>query len=50
MAKNLILHTDKPISEISEDVGFNQLSHFIKQFRGNYGLSPLKYRNKYGKQ
>ena len=49
MAKNLILHTDKPISEISGDVGFNQLSHFIKQFRDHYGLPPLKYRKQYGK-
>lgn len=47
-AKNMIVHTDKPISEISGDVGYNQLSHFIKQFRDSYGLSPLKYRNKYG--
>lgn len=50
IAQNLIIHTDKPISEISEDVGYNQLSYFIQQFRDNYGLSPLKYRNKYGQK
>lgn len=48
MAKNLIIHTDKPISEISADVGFNQISYFIEKFRQNYGLSPLRYRNKFG--
>nr|WP_314464762.1 AraC family transcriptional regulator [uncultured Clostridium sp.] len=48
IAKNIIIHTDKSISEISADVGYNQISHFIKQFRNSYGLSPLKYRNKYG--
>ncbi len=48
VAKNMIIHTDKPISEISADVGYNQISHFIKQFRDSYGLPPLKYRNKYG--
>lgn len=46
-AKNMILHSDKSVSEISADVGFNQVSHFIAQFRKSYGLSPLKYRNKY---
>ncbi len=50
MAKNLILNTRKPISEISADVGYNQISHFIEQFRGAYGLSPLKYRNKFSGQ
>ena len=44
-AKNLITHTYRPISEISADVGYNQISHFIEQFRNSYGLSPLKYRN-----
>ena len=45
MAKNLILNTKKPITEISADVGYNQISYFIEQFKGAYGLSPLKYRN-----
>ena len=40
VARNLIIHTNKPISEISEDVGYNQLSYFIQQFRDNYGLPP----------
>ncbi len=44
-AKNLITHTYRPISEISADVGYNQISHFIEQFRNSYGLSPLEYRN-----
>lgn len=47
-AKNLIVHTGKTISEISEEVGYRQISHFIQQFRNSYGLPPLKYRNKYG--
>ena len=41
---------EKPISEISADVGYNQISHFIEQFRGAYGLSPLKYRNQFAGQ
>ena len=49
-AKNMILHTDKSISDISADVGYNQSSHFIEQFRLSYGMSPLKYRNKFGRE
>ena len=47
-ARKLILHSNKSISEISGDVGYNQLSYFVEQFRSYYGLSPLKYRNEYG--
>lgn len=47
-AKNMIIRTDKTISEISADVGYNQISYFIEQFRSSYGLSPLKYRNQFG--
>ena len=49
-AKNMILHTDRSISDISADVGYNQISHFIEQFRLSYGMSPLKYRNKFGQE
>ncbi|MCC8127546.1 MAG: AraC family transcriptional regulator [Clostridiales bacterium] len=49
-AKNLLLSTDQSVSEISEAVGYHQVSHFIRQFRGSYGLSPLKYRKRYGKK
>lgn len=49
-AKNMILHTDRSISDISADVGYNQISHFIEQFRLSYGISPLKYRNKFGQE
>ena len=49
-AKNMILHTDRSISDISADVGYNQISHFIEQFRLSYGMSPLKYRHKFGQE
>jgi len=50
IAKNMIIHSDKPISEISSDVGYNQLSFFIEKFRSSYGFPPLKYRNKFGQK
>lgn len=49
-AKNMIVNSDKPISEISANVGYNQISYFIEQFRGSYGLPPLKYRNQFGRR
>lgn len=47
IARSMLLHTDKRVSDISIDVGYNQLSHFIEQFRINYGMSPLKFRMKH---
>lgn len=48
-ARNMLLHTDRSVSDISVDVGYNQLSHFIEQFRISYGMPPLKFRKQYGK-
>ena len=45
--RELLLRTDRSVSDISSDVGYNQISHFVEQFRKTYGLSPLKYRKKY---
>lgn len=44
-AQELILTTDKSISEIAENCGFSTLSYFVAQFRLKYKLSPLKFRN-----
>ena len=48
LAKGRIVHSDAPISVIAQDVGYNQLSHFIEQFRVLYGFAPLQYRKKFG--
>jgi len=48
IAKNMIIYSDKPISEICFDVGYKQISYFIEKFRSSFGFSPLKYRNKFG--
>ena len=37
MAKSMIVGTDRPITEICAETGYNQLSHFIEQFRLRYG-------------
>lgn len=49
VARHLIIETDASISDISEEVGFNQVSYFVEQFRKCYQISPLKYRKKFRK-
>jgi len=43
-ASNLLLYSNHPILEISQDAGFENLSHFYHQFQGKFGLSPARYR------
>lgn len=50
IGRQQILQTDKAIADISEEVGFNQYSYFIKQFRLQYALPPLQYRKKFSKK
>ena len=47
-ARNLVLYTEKPVSLISEETGFQQVSYFVQCFRQRYGLSPLQYRKRFG--
>lgn len=43
-AKKLLSRTDLPISQISDELGFNEPSYFIKVFRKFEGVSPSAYR------
>ncbi|MCI5055819.1 MAG: helix-turn-helix domain-containing protein [Flavobacteriales bacterium] len=45
-AKSLILSTNKNISEIAYDLGFNYPHYFSRMFKKNTGLTPEKYRNR----
>jgi AraC-like DNA-binding protein len=33
-----------PVTEIALDVGFDDLSNFIRSFRAEFGVSPRRYR------
>jgi AraC-like DNA-binding protein len=44
-AKNLILGTEKNISEIAFDLGFNYPHYFTRLFKSKTGLTPVEYRN-----
>lgn len=43
-AKSLLKSTDYPIAEISQKVGFESTSHFIKVFKQHEKTTPLKFR------
>ncbi len=45
-AYSKLIHSDCPVAQIAEEVGFNSVSHFIKTFKEHFGLSPAKLRVK----
>lgn len=47
-ACGLLRHTDKQITEIAFEVGFNDSNYFTRQFRKTIGLSPRNYRLRQG--
>lgn len=42
----LLKQTELSVSEIAFQLGFTNPSHFIRQFKGHSGLTPLDYRQK----
>jgi AraC-like DNA-binding protein/mannose-6-phosphate isomerase-like protein (cupin superfamily) len=46
-ATQQLVQTDKPISEISFDSGFGDVSHFYKMFKHKMHQSPLNYRKNF---
>lgn len=43
-AESYLLHTELSVTEISERCGYPNISHFIRQFKKKYGISPREYR------
>lgn len=44
-AKNQLLSTEKSVSEIAYDLGFNYPHYFTRLFKNKTGATPLEYRN-----
>ncbi len=44
-AAEILKTTDRRVTEVALDCGFNDLSYFIKLFKRNKGVSPRVYRN-----
>jgi two-component system response regulator YesN len=43
-AKHLLIHTDLPITEVAEEVGYQTAKYFIKLFKEYEGITPSQYR------
>src|SRR6201996_7536431 len=43
-AARFLADDDKPVTEVAYDVGFNDLSNFVRTFHRAAGVSPLKFR------
>ena len=41
---HLLKETEDPVSQIAYDCGYNNISHFNRVFKENYGVSPQGYR------
>ncbi len=43
--RRMLRHTDKPISEIGYEVGFNDVQSFSRFFKKNEGIPPTEFRS-----
>ncbi|MBN2522255.1 MAG: helix-turn-helix domain-containing protein [Bacteroidales bacterium] len=48
-ACKMLMNTDLHITDISYDCGFNNLSHFNKQFKNHCGKTPTEFRKQFEK-
>jgi AraC-like DNA-binding protein len=48
LAKNLLLHSDMNVNEVSFESGFKNPAHFNKIFRDKYALPPRQFRSRSG--
>ena len=49
-AKNLLMNTDKTISEIGFELGYNEKSYFTNVFKKRTGQTPTDFREEMSKQ
>lgn len=46
-AKEMLTHSDKPVSQIASQLGYGNFSYFSQLFRDSFSLSPSEYRKMY---
>ncbi|KRE45897.1 response regulator transcription factor [Paenibacillus sp. Soil724D2] len=45
VAKELLSHTERPVSAIASTLGYTNFSYFTKLFKKHVGLGPMEYRS-----
>ena len=45
-ARNRLLHSDEMIDVIAERVGYGDVTHFIRLFRREHGITPAAWRSR----
>lgn len=46
-AATRLVHTEAPIGEIANQIGWQDKTHFIRQFRRAYGMTPAAWRRRH---
>lgn len=49
-AKRMLMHSEYNVTQISEELGFNETSYFIRFFKKQTGVTPLNFQNLYTKK
>jgi AraC-like DNA-binding protein len=42
-ARELLIDGQWPVARISKEIGYASVSHFIREFRGRFGVTPRAY-------
>ena len=45
-AKQLLVYSDKSVTRICFECGFSSLSHFLREFKKQNGITPTEFRKK----
>ena len=48
-ASQILMHSDNTVSEIAQEVGFYDHSHFTREFQKLFGIAPGRYRKAHAK-
>ena len=46
-ASSLVVISEKRTQEICENCGYNSVSHFLRDFKKKFGMSPMKMRKEH---
>jgi AraC-like DNA-binding protein len=49
MASRALVYTDQPLSQVAIGCGFADQSHFAREFRRHFGVTPREYRKHYAR-